>query len=391
MPGVARERYADLVTNIDPLQPHSLPRAAALTRNRATGAFERRVAHALRGVASEPGPLLVACSGGPDSSAALVAVARTPTPAPTAPTPSGCTSVPARQAASGGEVIAATFDHGLRPPAETEADRAAVEALAATLGVRCLAGAPDEPIAPSEDAARQARYRWLGAAALQIGASACITGHTLDDQAETLLLRLTRGTGLAGASGMAPAAPWPVALDGEREAAPRLLRPLLELRREELLDYLAELGMAELGLAPRRDPGNETLVFDRNRVRRRVLPELRRLNPRAAEALAGFARRARRDDEALEAWAAAESARLVRVEGAVARIERAGLRALPEAVAARVLRGAAAGLGLTLTAVQLEELLRIAGRRGARIALGGGEARTEDTELRLERRGAGGG
>ena len=70
--------------------------------------------------------------------------------------------------------------------------------------------------------------------------------------------------------------------------------------------------MAELGLAPRRDPGNETLVFDRNRVRRRVLPELRRLNPRAAEALAGFARRARCDDEALEAWAAAESARLVR-------------------------------------------------------------------------------
>ena len=56
-----------------------------------------------------------------------------------------------------------------------------------------------------------------------------------------------------------------------------------------------------------------------------------------------------------------------------------------------MLRGAAAGLGLTLTAVQLEELLRIAGRRGARIALGGGAARTEDTELRLERRGAGGG
>ena len=374
MPGVARERYADLVTNIEPLEPHSLPRARPLARNRATSAFERRVAHTLGAVAADPGtPLLVACSGGPDSSAALVAVART------------------REAASGGEVVAATFDHGLRPPAETEADRAAVEALSATLGVRCLAGAPDEPIAPSEDAARQARYRWLGAAALQIGASACITGHTLDDQAETLLLRLTRGTGLAGASGMAPAAQWPVALDGDREAAPRLLRPLLELRREELLDYLAELGMAELGLAPRRDPGNETLVFDRNRVRRRVLPELRRLNPRAAEALAGFARRARRDDEALEAWAAAESARLVRVQGAVARIERAGLRALPEAVATRVLRGAAAGLGLTLTAVQLEELLRIAGRRGARIALGGGEARTEDTELRLERRGAGGG
>ena len=358
------------MARMDPLQPRPLRRAASLARNRATGAFERRVARALGGVASAAGPLLVACSGGPDSSAALVAVVR------------------ARKAASGGEVIAATFDHGLRPPAETQADRAAVEALAARLGVRCLAGAPDAPIAPSEDAAREARYRWLEAVVLEIGASACATGHTLDDQAETVLLRLTRGAGLAGAAGMAPDAPWPVALDGERgaepDAEPRLLRPLLELRREEVLDYLDALGMAALGLAPRRDPGNETLVFDRNRVRRRVLPELRRLNPRAAEALAGFARRARRDDEALEAWAAAESARLVRVEGSVARIDRGGLRALPEAVASRVLRGAAAGLGLTLSASQLEALLRIAGGRGARLALGGGEARTEDTELRLE-------
>ena len=361
------------MTGADPLQPHSLPPPAALARNRVTGAFERRVAHALGGVASAARPLLVACSGGPDSSAALAAVVR------------------ARQAASGGEVVAATFDHGLRPATETSADRAAVEALAATLAVRCLAGAPGEPIASSEDAARQARYRWLGTAALEAGASACVTGHTLDDQAETVLLRLTRGTGLTGAAGMASDAPWPVALDGEPAAAPRLLRPLLEVRRSEVLDYLDALGVAELGLAPRRDPGNETLVFDRNRVRRRVLPELRRLNPRSAEALAGFARRARRDDEALEAWAAAESARLVRLDGAVVRIERTGLRVLPEAVAARVLRGAAAGLGLTLTAGQLEALLRIAGRRGARIALGGGEARTEDAELRLERRGEGGG
>ncbi len=363
------------MTAFEPLQPLPRPRAEALTRNRATGAFERRVGGALGAVASDAPPLLVACSGGPDSSAALVAVVR------------------ARQAAPGGEVLAATFDHGLRPPAETRADRAAVEALATVLGVRCLAGAPDEPLAPSEDAARQARYRWLGAAAFEVGAAACVTGHTLDDQAETVLLRLTRGAGLAGAAGMAPAAPWPVPLEGlpgAEDAAPRLLRPLLDVRRAEVLGYLDALGLAEQGLAPRRDPGNETLVFDRNRVRRRVLPELRRLNPRAAEALAGFARRAGRDNEALEVWAAAESARLVRVDDAGARIERAGLRALPQAVGSRVLRGAGVELGLTLAADQLEALLRIAGRRGARLDLAGGEAWTEDSELRLRRRGPGG-
>ena len=368
-------RYSDRMAAFNRLWPLPGTPGGALERNRATGAFERRVASALGAAAADARPLLVACSGGPDSSAALVAVVR------------------ARQAASGGEVVAATFDHGLRPPAETRADRAAVEALAAALGVRCLAGTPDAPLAASEDAARQARYRWLGAAALELGASACVTGHTLDDQAETVLLRLTRGAGLAGAAGMAPAAPWPVPLEGVADAeggAPRLLRPLLDVRRAEVLGYLDALGMAERGLAPRRDPGNETLVFDRNRVRRRVLPELRRLNPRAAEALAGFARRARSDDEALAVWAAAESSHLVRIDGAGARIERGGLRTLPEAVGSRVLRGAAAELGLTLTADQLEALLRIAGRRGARLDLAGGEAWTEEAELRLRRREAGG-
>lgn len=375
-PERARGRYSDRMAAFDRLRPLPATPGGALERNRATGAFERRVGSALGAAAADSRPLLVACSGGPDSSAALVAVVR------------------ARQAASGGEVAAATFDHGLRPPAETRADRAAVEALGAALGVRCLAGAPDAPLAASEDAARQARYRWLGEAALEIGAPACVTGHTLDDQAETVLLRLTRGAGLAGAAGMAPAAPWPVPLGGAADAegsAPRLLRPLLDVRRAEVLGYLDALRMAEQGLAPRRDPGNETLVFDRNRVRRRVLPELRRLNPRAAEALAGFARRARSDDEALAVWAAAESSHLVRIDGAGVRIERGGLRALPEAVGSRVLRGAAAELGLTLTADQLEALLRIARRRGARLDLAGGEAWTEEAELRLRRREAGGG
>ena len=345
-----------------------------LEHNRATDAFERRVARALGDIASAAAPLLVACSGGPDSSAALVAVTRV------------------REAQHGGELVAATFDHGLRPPAETEADRAAVEALAEVLGVRCVAGTAEPPPERSEAAARAARYRWLGGLARALGSEACVTGHTLDDQAETVLLRLTRGTGLAGAAGMASDASWPVSLEPAPAAQqPRLLRPLLELRRGEIEDYLEALGLAAAGLGPRLDPSNETLAFDRNRVRRRVLPELRRLNPRAAEALAGFAARARRDDAALEEWAEAASGHLVRVEGASARIDRPGLRKLPEAVAVRVLRRTAGQLGLTLDARQLEALLHVAARRGARLTLAGGRAWTEEADLRLERvRTAGG-
>ena len=341
-----------------------------LEHNRATSAFERRVARALGDVASDAAPLLVACSGGPDSSAALVAVARV------------------REAQHAGELVAATFNHGLRPPPETEADRAAVEALAELLGVRCIAGTAEPPLGGSEAAARSARYSWLGVLARELDAGACVTGHTLDDQAETVLLRLTRGTGLAGAAGMASDAPWPIALEPagpDPEPAPRLLRPLLELRRGEIKGYLEALGLAAAGLDPRLDPSNETLAFDRNRVRRRVLPELRRLNPRAAEALAGFAARARRDDAALETWAEAASERVARVDGASARIERLGLRTLPEAVAVRVLRRTAGQLGLTLDARQLEALLQLAARRGARLTLAGGRAWTEDADLHLQR------
>ncbi len=332
------------------------------------------MARALGAFAADAAPLLVACSGGPDSSAALVAVARS------------------RERAGGGEVVAATFDHGLRPSSETKADRAAVEALAARLGLRCLAGSARTPLAASEAAAREARYRWLGGVAREIGAVAGVAGHTLDDQAETVLLRLTRGTGLAGAAGMADAAPWPVAIEEEEARPPlRLLRPLLGMRRGEIEGDLDALGLAALGLEPRIDPSNELLTFDRNRVRRRVLPQLRRLNPRVEEALAGFANRARRDDEALGAWAKAEAVRLVRFDGATALIERRGLGALPEAVSTRVLRDAAARLGLVLHAGQLEALLRIAGRGGARLDLAGGRARVEETVLRIESGGPGGG
>ena len=356
----------------EPAAAQPRPPAAGPARTRATGAFERRVGRALGAAAGDPAPLIVACSGGPDSSAALAAVAR------------------ARRAAGGGETIAATFDHGLRPPAETRADREAVEALAARFGLRCVAGAPPAPIAPSEAAAREARYRWLGGAARGLGARACATGHTLDDQAETVLLRLTRGAGLAGAAGMAADAAWPVAPPADGNGgAPRLLRPLLELRRSGVRGYLEALGLEALGWRPRRDPGNETLAYARNRVRRAVLPGLRRLNPRAEEALAGFARRARRDDAALAAWAEAETRRIARIGDAEARIGRRALRALPEAVALRVLRTAAAGAGLPIGAARAEALLRAAGRGGARVALPGGGARTDGAELRIERSGGG--
>ncbi len=328
----------------------------ALPRNRRTGAFERRVARVLDRLVDGSTSLIVACSGGPDSTAALLATARWAS---------------TREVA----LTAACFDHRLRPRNETETDRAFVERVASRLGVAFASGTAGRRAARSargpEDAARRARYRWLAQVCRGAGASQCVVGHTLNDQAETILLRLTRGAGLSGARGMAGRADWPV--PGGRGLS--VVRPLLEIPREDVEGYLAALG-----LEARLDPSNESLDYDRNVIRQRVLPELRALNPRADDALARFARHAGADDAALEAWAKREAERLVRYDGRGAdrraELDRRGLVALPTAVAARVVRWACAGVGIAPDAVQVESLLQAAQRRGSQVALAGGRAAT---------------
>ncbi len=335
----------------------SVERPDPLPSTRATGAFERRVQRALARVAPQKTSLVVACSGGPDSSAALVAVAR-----------------------GGWPVHAACFDHGLRLGEETAADRAAVEGLAGRLDVPLLVGAARWRGGPaSEERAREARYRWLARACAEAGATLCVTGHTLDDQAETVLLRLARGSGLAGVAGMAELALWPVrAVRGAARLS--VARPLLGVTRAEVERYLVALGVEA-----RHDPSNEQLRYGRNRVRRRVLPELDRVHTGAARSIARFATLARRDEEALEALAAVELARIAsRERGAVA-LPRRALATLPTAIAARVLRQAARELGLEPDAGQLAALARAARRRGTRVDLEGGRGVSGGAALRLER------
>ena len=333
----------------------------SLPATRGTAAFERRVARALEAVVAKDAPLLVACSGGPDSTAALIAISRSRGP-------------------DDGAVVAAHFNHELRPAAATALDGAAVDAVAALLGRRVLHGAAADVgglAGGSEAAAREARYGWLAEACAESGARHCATGHTLDDQAETVLLRLTRGAGTAGAAAMSAAARWPVPCEGPEL---QVLRPLLGVRRQETHDYLDTLGVES-----RLDATNELVAFDRNRVRHRVLPELRAINPRAEEALARFAALARDDDEALEAWAAREAVEIAVVEAGVALVQRRALLNLPRAVSSRLLRRAAADAGLTLDGEQVAQLLRLARRRGARLSLAGGEAVVGEGELRIVR------
>jgi tRNA(Ile)-lysidine synthase len=136
--------------------------------------------------------VVVAVSGGPDSTALMLLAARW-----------------RKSLARGPKLIAVTVDHGLRPEARDEAR--AVADLARKLGVahRSLRWMGRKPSTGLQEAARAARYRLLAEAARKAGASTILTAHTLDDQAETVLIRLTRGSGLTGLAGMRRARPLP--------------------------------------------------------------------------------------------------------------------------------------------------------------------------------------
>lgn len=159
------------------------------------------------------------------------------------------------------QLVVATLDHGLRGAAGAE-DIRWVAALAARLGLRCVAGqAQARELANQrkisiEDAARRLRYRFLRAVASDVDATRICVAHTMDDQAETILLHLARGTGLPGLAGMR-------LLSGD------LARPLLSVRREQTVACCAERGWE-----PRQDETNLDTRFTRNRVRRDLIPAL---------------------------------------------------------------------------------------------------------------------
>jgi len=146
-----------------------------------------------------------------------------------------------------------------------------------------------------EEAARLVRYRFLVRAARQWGASVIATGHTADDQAETILMHFLRGAGGHGLRGMLPRTPldsWAGLTDAEGMV---LVRPLLTTRRAQ-----TEAHCRSAGLRPRRDASNNNPAFFRNRLRHRLLPELETYNPRLRQILARTGEVMRRETEVLD-------------------------------------------------------------------------------------------
>lgn len=234
--------------------------------------------------------------------------------------------------ARGLQLHAAHLNHGIRGIAAEE-DAAFVQTLCAHLRVPCTMGTADVPARSRqlktglEDAARQERYTFLEGVRFQTGATYIALAHHMEDQAETVLLHLARGTGLAGLTGMR-------ALQG------RLLRPLLGVRRGALRGYLSDIGQSW-----REDATNNDPTWARNHVRLRVLPELSRLNPSVVETIAGMAERLTWDEQCLQAELASLGLSPAKETPYGAYMEHAGLAAAPEALRRRALRGVLAQHG----------------------------------------------
>ena len=187
----------------------------------------------------------------------------------------------------GMELHIAHLNHQLRG-AESEADARYVSSLADRLGIPVIVGRRDvaaykaERGCSMEEAARELRYDFLTQVAIDTGASRVAVGHTRDDQVETVLMHILRGTGTSGLRGLEPCSPVPFYRSKSMAKELRLLviRPLLEITRDETMKYCREHQ-----LEPRMDSSNLSLSFFRNRIRLELLPLLRKYNPRVDETL----------------------------------------------------------------------------------------------------------
>jgi tRNA(Ile)-lysidine synthase len=268
----------------------------------------------------------------------------------------------------------AHFHHQIRA-AEADADQQFVTDLAARLQLEFHAGSGDVPAHAEaqkvsiETAARELRHQWFAELIRQSKADKIATAHTLDDQAETVLMRILRGTGARGLAGIAPL-----------QKSKDLVRPLLQTSRREIEAYLRSIGQPW-----REDSSNQDLNHTRNRIRHTLLPLLERdFNPAIRQTLADLAELARAEDEYWNNELLKLLPRLVRQgkpsrsgrslsgdSGQVVALDLVTLQGLPLALQRLAMQGIAENLGITLEFKHIQQLIELAGpaKQGKKLAL----------------------
>ncbi|HJR15717.1 MAG TPA: tRNA lysidine(34) synthetase TilS [Gemmatimonadales bacterium] len=281
------------------------------------------------------GTALVAVSGGPDSVALLDLLFQT-------------------QDLHRLDLVVAHVDHGIHPESVRVVEQ--VRALAGTyrlpVHVGCLALGPGA----SETQARAARYAWLEALRADLGARIIFTAHHADDQVETVLMRVLVGSGLAGLAGIAP-------------VRGHLIRPLLSVRRMELVDYLEDAGLTAW-----LDPANVDPRHLRSWIRTELLPALRKRLPRVESSILRMSQQAARDRAAWDAALVVALPELdFRVENTGISVAASSLGEYDSPLAQALILAAARRTGCQLGPARLVRVLTLLqrGDSGKRVPLGG--------------------
>lgn len=280
--------------------------------------------------------IVVALSGGPDSVCLLKSLCML------------------REELSLGDITAAHINHGLRGD-DSDGDEEYARRLSEELGAGFMSrrydveALADEMGVGTEEAGRRVRYGFFEEVRRQVGARRVAVAHNLDDQAETVMMRIMRGTGTRGLSGI------PYVRDSI------IIRPLLDVSRRDI-----EAFCREQGLEPRIDKTNLEPVYNRNKIRLELLPLMEKtFNPEVKSALVRLSNQASEDEDCLESMAEKEAAG--RWNAKEKSLELAGFRRLHRAVGKRVLFNCIRRLGLTynVSAIHVEKLMELIETAGA--------------------------
>ena len=296
----------------------------------------KQVVGATRRCLPDGGPLVVAVSGGADSICMLHALSQLKDELKL-------------------QLHVAHLNHSLRG-AEADSDAQHVADLAGKLNLPCTVEKRDITsfgnTSSVEDKARNARYTFLAEVAASTGANAVAVAHTADDQVETILMHLVRGTGLAGLCGMREVSTWKPSPD---ESGTTIIRPLLGVARKEIEDYCAANG-----LTPRIDSSNRSPDYMRNRFRHELIPQLTGYNANFKDALLRLASVVADEITLLDEQVSDVWDTVVSQENQIVHIDRAAFGKLPVAVKRHLMRRVLEQLAGTLTdieAVHIESLL----------------------------------
>ena len=285
-----------------------------------------------------PSTILVGVSGGPDSLALVHALSEL-------------------RGSLGIRVFAAHLDHGLRPGV-SEADAEFVREAMGGLRISLTSEKADVSSfrethrLSMEDAARQVRYRFLARVSDRIRADAVAVGHTLDDQAETVLMHVLRGSGLTGLRAMATIGSRSV--DG---TLLRVFRPLLRVSKVDTVAYCAENGVS-----PRFDESNLSEDMTRNRIRMSLIPELESYNPAIAASLGRLAESVAHDLDFIRRSVDRAAEDVIAFDSAGVVLDRSAFSELHPSVQRHLLRRAveiAAGTATDLDFTHIEEMTRL--------------------------------